>query len=68
MEKFSCTTSEIQVQPIENRIKTDCKIVLTNNQIEEVKQASIEEDEEWNEQEKLRGEQTNYENRKKFGL
>ena len=39
MEKFSCTTSEIQVQPIENRIKTDCKIVLTNNQIEEVKQA-----------------------------
>jgi len=39
MKKYSCDTSEIQVKSIENRIKTDWKIVLAKNQIEEVKQA-----------------------------
>ena len=60
----------LELDPKNGRIKQMVETIEKHieKQIEKEKQASIEQHEEEIEQEKLREEQDNYENRKKFGL
>ena len=69
-ETKKCFVKALELDPKNGKIKQMVETIEKHieKQIEKEKQASIEQHEEEIEQEKLREEQYNYENRKKFGL